>query len=69
MVGIEVIAASERLLLSDIGHVMGNLNTNWVTLSDACKSNMQEQRERHIPIEASAKMGVWFEDIGIRTLF
>ena len=34
MIGIEVIAASERLLLSDIGQAMGNLNTNWATLSD-----------------------------------
>ena len=69
MVGIEVIAASDRLLLSDIGHVMGNLSTNWATLNDACKSNRLEQEARNIPIKASAKKGVWAEDIGIRTIF
>ena len=60
MVGIEVLSASERLPLSEIGHAIEDLDTNWATLSDALKS----KKAHNIPIKASAKERVWVEDIG-----
>ena len=60
MVGIEVLSASERLQLSEIGHAIEDLDTNWATLSDALKS----KKAHNIPIKASSKERVWVEDIG-----
>lgn len=60
MVGIEVLSASERLRLSDIGHAIENLDTNWTALSEALKS----KKAHNVPITTSTEGRVWVEDIG-----
>lgn len=60
MVGIEVLAASERLRLSDLHPAIENLDTNWAMLTKALKS----KKARNIPVEAPGKIEkFWVEDI------
>ena len=60
MVGIEVLAASERLRLSDFGHAIENLDTNWATLTEALKG----KKTHNIPVVSSGMVEkVWVKDI------